>query len=104
MEAFVKGIERYIGASREAQRESSPVRRVADIDAPVLLVHGEEAPRAPISHARDFCRALESAGKACETLYFAGEGHGFESPANRLRAYRRALRFIRRHISGEPVT
>jgi dipeptidyl aminopeptidase/acylaminoacyl peptidase len=64
---------------------------------PVLLIHGEKDERAPISHAKKLCAAMQAARKSCEELYVPNEYHGFFDVANALNAYNRALDFIEKH-------
>jgi dipeptidyl aminopeptidase/acylaminoacyl peptidase len=52
---------------------------------------------------------MRGAGKAVEYVVYAGEGHGFARPVNRLHCYAHAERFLARHLGGlcanaEPMT
>jgi dipeptidyl aminopeptidase/acylaminoacyl peptidase len=46
----------------ELYQQRSPVTHAGNVDAPVLLVHGENDPRVPVSQARNFRDALGDAG------------------------------------------
>ena len=94
-------ITRFVGSDPAALRKASPVHNVAEIEAPILLIHGEDDQRAPISHAKALADVLGKAGKSIETKYFADEGHGFKSEVNRLKAYRLAVEFMRRHMQDK---
>ncbi len=89
--------DRFTGTDRAALVAQSPTHNADKIEAPVLLVHGEDDRRAPISHARGLCDALKKHNKPCETLFVPNEGHGFRSEANRLQRFRRMLAFLRQH-------
>lgn len=91
-------LARYVGDDLEAQRAASPVYHPDKIQAPVLLIHGEDDKRAPIAQAKALCSALEGVGKPCETLFIPKEGHGFRDAGNRLQAYRRTVDFLRKHL------
>jgi len=62
-------------------RERSPVTHAGNLDAPLLLVHGVNDPRVPVSQARRFRDALlergyeEGTGADFEYHELAGDGH-----------------------------
>jgi len=56
----------------ELYRERSPVTHADNLDAPLLMVHGVNDRRVPVSQARIFRETLEELG------YEAGEGEDFE--------------------------
>ena len=93
-------LQRYLGSDEGVLTKFSPARNAAQLNAPVLLIHGEEDKRAPVSQARAMKEALQSAGTPCEAVIVPDEGHGFRSEANRLRAYKKILSFLDRHIGA----
>jgi dipeptidyl aminopeptidase/acylaminoacyl peptidase len=64
------------GAAEEFRRRS-PVARVDDIDAAVLILQGLDDPVVPAAQATALVGALRARGRRCEYLAFAGEAHGF---------------------------
>ncbi|WP_115865025.1 S9 family peptidase [Halorussus litoreus] len=76
MPHFQTGLmERYLGTPAEnpdRYRERSPVEYVENLDAPLLMVHGVNDSRVPVSQARLFRDALLDAG------YEEGEAADFE--------------------------
>jgi dipeptidyl aminopeptidase/acylaminoacyl peptidase len=72
----------------------SPLKRVAEIKVPVLLVHGGLDRRAPIVHARDFASAAERAGVKLERVDYLDEGHGFNLFSNKTDYYKRLVNFL----------
>jgi dipeptidyl aminopeptidase/acylaminoacyl peptidase len=68
-------MEKYLGTPDEnpdLYRERSPVTHVENLDAPLLMVHGVNDRRVPVSQARIFRDALAEAG------YEAGEAGDYE--------------------------
>lgn len=90
----------------EMLRRTSPLRRAADVKAPVLLAHGYDDRRVPIDHASDFRRALEKAGhKDLEYVTYEGEGHGWRKLSTEVDFYGRMERFLAKHLApGAPAT
>jgi dipeptidyl aminopeptidase/acylaminoacyl peptidase len=66
VEQFRSGfLQTHLGTPEESPdlyRERSPVTHAENLDAPLLLVHGENDPRVPVSQSRRFCDALRDCG------------------------------------------
>ncbi|WP_457421978.1 alpha/beta hydrolase family protein [Roseateles sp. P5_E7] len=83
---------------------NSPVKLAARMKAPLLLAHGEEDLRVPLAHGKRMRDALAAVGRPPEWVTYAGEGHGFNKPENRLDFARRVETFLARHLGPvEPV-
>jgi dipeptidyl aminopeptidase/acylaminoacyl peptidase len=83
---------------REFFRELSPVTHVANVRAPLLVVHGANDPRDPVTESDQFVRAVRERGGDVEYLRFPDEGHGIRRLSNRVIAYRRIARFLERTL------
>lgn len=75
----------------EAAREG----RIPD----VLMTHGEEDPRVPITQAWAFRRALEQAGLPFEFATYPRELHWFTERKHLEDLMKRTMRFLRKHLS-----
>jgi len=78
--------------------EVSPLTHVGRIRAPLLLVHGANDPRVPVSEAEQLHRTLGERGVPCELVVYADEGHGLQKLGSRLDAYPRMVEFLDRHV------
>ena len=58
----------------------SPVARVDDIEAPVLLAIGLKDRRVPPSQGIDFYHALRARGKEARMLTYPDDDHALDSP------------------------
>ena len=76
-----------------AQR--SPINRVADIKAPLMLLQGTDDPVVPVEQAKEMYEALRAAGNAVALKLYEGEGHGFRSAQNIKDALLSELSFYR---------
>jgi dipeptidyl aminopeptidase/acylaminoacyl peptidase len=95
MPHFKTTLEQQLGDPEENAafyRERSPVNHVENMTAPILMVHGVNDPRCPVSQARVFRDALEERGWADgdEFRYeeLGEEGHGSSDIDQKIRAYR----------------
>lgn len=61
---------------KAALEAASPRLRVAEIKAPVLLIHGVDDHIVPVEQARIMAKALKGAGKTYELIEVKREGHG----------------------------
>lgn len=79
-------------------RERSPLTHVSAIEAPLLVLQGENDPRVPLSEAEQVVAALRSAGKMHEYYVYKGEGHGFRTRENMIDSVRRAGEWFDRYL------
>jgi len=82
---------------REFLESVSPVNNIDAIRAPLLVLHGANDPRVPVSEAEQIA---EAAGEhvPVEKLIFEDEGHGFSKLGNKITAYRRVVDFLDTHV------
>jgi dipeptidyl aminopeptidase/acylaminoacyl peptidase len=78
----------------------SPLSRVEQIRIPVLIAQGANDPRVKQAESEQIVAAMRDKGIAYEYLLFEDEGHGFAKPANRLRFWAAAERFLAEHLGG----
>jgi dipeptidyl aminopeptidase/acylaminoacyl peptidase len=101
-------MEKYLGTPREnpdIYEQRSPVTHIENIDAPMLLVHGVNDRRVPVSQARIFRDALKQAGyeqgsdEDFEYQELGEEGHGSSDQDQKLRMFRLLTDFLNRRLS-----
>lgn len=90
-------------ADREFFREISPLTHVDRVKAPLMVVHGANDPRDPVTEADQFVRAIRGRNGDVEYLRFPDEGHGVRKLSNRIILYRRVAAFLERTL-GPGVT
>jgi dienelactone hydrolase len=99
---FLPGGESYlalaVGTDVEELHRQSPVNMADQIKVPVLLAHGGEDRRAPLSQAEAMRQALQEAGQDPAWIYHRGEGHGFYDQENRIAFYESLLSFFQRSL------
>jgi dipeptidyl aminopeptidase/acylaminoacyl peptidase len=96
---------RYIGDPDDPQQRAdmlarSPISRVDDITAPVLLIHGANDVRVTPSNSERIVDALRSRGAEVEYLLNENEGHWFVNQDSNIELYRTLERFLARHLAG----
>ena len=80
--------------NRQVYLAGSPILEVANLQKPVLILHGLEDKIVPPQASEEWVEALRRAGKTFEYKTYAGETHGFLSRANLLDEYQRIERFL----------
>jgi len=91
-------LERVLGTDEEVLRSNSPVYFADQIQANVMLIHGDKDIRVPVINAESMLEALEDAGKTAEYLNFRQSGHGVYSEKGRYQLYEAALSFFNENI------
>jgi dipeptidyl aminopeptidase/acylaminoacyl peptidase len=108
---FLENTSQYRRAHREAEYGSlardrqflesiAPINHVDKITAPLMVIHGANDPRVPLSEAEQLVAALNARGVPVEFLVFDDEGHGLVKLKNKLVAYPAIVRFLEAHLSG----
>ncbi|MCS7098754.1 MAG: prolyl oligopeptidase family serine peptidase, partial [Sulfolobales archaeon] len=77
--------------------ELSPISHIEKIRAPLMVVHGENDPRVPISEAEQLVDASRKLGREVEFIRITDEGHGVARVRNKVTVYTRVVKFIVRH-------
>jgi len=80
---------------------NSPLMKVATINKPIMLIHGD-ADSVAISQAEEMFTALARLNKDSVFLRYVGEGHGLSSPANLRDMWSRIFRWYKDTL-GEPM-
>ncbi|WP_431849944.1 prolyl oligopeptidase family serine peptidase [Allosphingosinicella sp.] len=72
----------------------SPINNARKIKTPLMVLHGANDPRDPVTESDHFVQAIRDAGGQVTYLRFPDEGHGISKLANRIHAYRRIAAFL----------
>jgi dipeptidyl-peptidase-4 len=93
--------ERYLGLPTEDSRpydEGNLVQRAAQLDRPLMLVHGIADDNVYFAHSLMLAEALFRHGKRYEFVPLVGLTHQLADPDVRLTLYRRIMRFFSTHL------
>ena len=78
--------------------ERSPLRYVAKVKTPVLILHGENDNDVPVSEAEQWYIALKDVGVETVMVRYPREGHGLREPRHIIDALDRSLAWYERHF------
>lgn len=81
---------------REILEHISPIRAIESIEAPLLVIHGANDPRVPLSEAQQVVERLRALHRDVELLVYPDEGHGLVKLKNRLDAFPQVTKFLDR--------
>ncbi|HEX7852668.1 MAG TPA: S9 family peptidase [Sphingobium sp.] len=90
------------GANRDL-RVVSPVNFAAQVDAPVLLIHGKDDVVVLYDQSVNMANALRRAGKPVEFVTLPGEDHWLSRSATRLAMLQAAVAFVEKHNPPDPA-
>lgn len=83
----------------ERYRDASPLTYVDAVQAPVLVLAGENDPRCPIRQIDNYLAALRRLGRPHE-VYRYDAGHGSVVDDERVRQFRVELAFVQKHLGA----
>lgn len=84
-------------------RERSPIHKIDDIRAPILLLQGQLDKIVPPNQAEEIYRQICKRNPQSRYLCFADEGHGFRRPENQMAALRAELAFYEDCLMSETI-
>ena len=94
------------GEALQAYLEHSPITFAHRVEAPVLLMHGEDDGRCPIGQSEQYFVELKRLGKEVEMVRFPGCSHGFlrsGPPKMREEYLGRMLRWFDKYLAEPPT-
>ena len=83
---------------REFLESISPIRMLDRITAPIMVIHGANDPRVPISEADQIVKHLSDRGHPVEYLRYEDEGHKISKIGNRIDSFTKMADFLDRHL------
>lgn len=90
---------------REFFRQLSPISHVDRVKTPIMVLHGANDPRDPVSESDQFVRGVRENGGRVEYLRFPDEGHGIRRLDNRLIAFRRIADLLEKELAlGDEIS
>ena len=109
LETFLENTADYRRAHRESEygslaqhrhilRAVSPIHKVDDITAALMVVHGSNDPRVPVSEAEQIVASLRSRNVPVEYLLYTDEGHGLSKRKNQFDCYPKVAAFLKKHL------
>ena len=98
-----RNVSEYIGSGPHIE-ESSPLRHVQSIHAPVLLFHGDRDLNVNVAHSQRMDRALREAGKRSELVLFQGLEHDLADSAVRTQMLQRIGTFLWANMGQETAS
>jgi len=92
-------------SDRADMQNRSPITRVADIQAPLLIGHGANDPRVTKAEADRIVAAMAERELPVTYVNYPDEGHGFARPENRMSFFAISEAFLAECLGGryEPV-
>jgi dipeptidyl aminopeptidase/acylaminoacyl peptidase len=85
--------------------ERSPLRHVARVKTPVLILHGENDNDVPVSEAEQWYVALKDVGVDTVMVRYPREGHGLREPRHIVDAIDRSLAWYEKYFAPpKPAT
>jgi dipeptidyl aminopeptidase/acylaminoacyl peptidase len=83
----------------DVYRRANILLSVDKINAPILIMHGEDDPQVPPAESATFAKALREHHKTYFYFTYPGELHGFAQPAHRLDAWQKQLAFLEHYLN-----
>ncbi len=109
-ENFLKNTSSYRRKLRESEygpltdpkflKSISPIHKIDRIKTPLMVIHGKNDPRVPVSEAYLIIENLKKRGIDVEALIFEDEGHSTKKRDNLLLRYNKMVEFFDKHLKN----
>ncbi len=83
---------------QEFYRVNSPINNAANIKVPLLVQHGANDPRDPVTESDRLVKTIRAAGGTVTYMRFPDEGHSIAKQANRVAYYRTMVNFLEEQL------
>ena len=83
---------------QEFYRVNSPINNAANIKVPLLVEHGANDPRDPVTESDRLVTTIREAGGKVKYMRFPDEGHSLAKQANRVAYYRAMVNFLEEQL------
>lgn len=91
--------EGHFNENLDLYLDRSPLLHVEEVTTPILIQHGTDDRRVPISQAYEFYYALDHAGKLPVLMVYPGMGHRFSDPNMQLDAMKHNLEWFNKYLN-----
>lgn len=83
---------------QEFYRLNSPINTADRITAPMLIQHGANDPRDPVTESDRVVRTIRDGEGTVRYMRFTDEGHSLRKQENRVAFYRAVAEFLQEHL------
>jgi dipeptidyl aminopeptidase/acylaminoacyl peptidase len=92
--------EREYGPTSDEEflKSISPIHKLDRIKTPLMVCHGKNDFRVPVSEAYQIIENLESRGVPLKSIILEDEGHGINKTENRIRVFTEVVEFFKEHL------
>jgi dipeptidyl aminopeptidase/acylaminoacyl peptidase len=80
---------------------NSPINYADNIKVPLLVQHGVNDPRDPVTESDRLVTKVREAGGTVTYMRFPDEGHGIAKQANRVAYFRSMAAFLEKHLKPD---
>jgi dipeptidyl aminopeptidase/acylaminoacyl peptidase len=88
---------------RKIYEGDSPIKYIQNIQAPLLVLQGDNDPRVPKEETEQLVEVLKKRGKVVEVVYYPDEGHGFDKLEHQIDAARRIVGWFEKYLKEAPA-
>lgn len=85
---------------REFLQSISPLHKADLIQAPLLVLAGDNDPRVPLYESEQIADRVQTAGGTVQFIHYADEGHKFSKLENQIDSFTQMGEFLDRHLTG----
>ncbi len=82
----------------EVLEQISPIHKAERIQAPLMVIAGDNDPRVPLFESQQIVERVEATGGSVKFIHYADEGHKISKLANRIDSFTQMAKFLKQHL------
>jgi dipeptidyl aminopeptidase/acylaminoacyl peptidase len=86
---------------RKVYEDTSPIKYVRNIRAPLLVLQGDNDPRVPKEETEQLVKILKDRGSVVDVIYYPNEGHGFDKVEHQIDAAKRSVAWFDKYLKSD---
>jgi len=91
----------YLDKNKDFLEKISPINKIDRIKAPLMVIHGKNDPRVPVSEAEQVIKVIKEKGGIVEPIIFDNEGHGISKRDNQIQAMNKKVEFLDKYVKNK---
>jgi len=101
LQQYVRALLGDPDKDRAVYENTSPIKYIHSVKAPLLVLQGDNDPRVPKEEAQQVVDLLKKDGKTVEVRYYPNEGHGFVKRENQIDSINRSIEWLDRYLKNK---
>ena len=104
LQEYIKSLLGDQEKDKKIYDDDAPIKYVANIKAPLLVLQGDNDPRVPREETEQVVDLLKKRGTVVDSHYYPQEGHGSAKRENQIDSVKRTVDWFEKYLKNAGTT